>query len=111
MQADIPRGPYIDPRAGKITIAEYAAQWRAHQLHRDSTADMVERASRLHILPVLGHVPMADPRASHIRTWVKVATENLSASTVHLVYSYVKSIFRKDTRPSPTCGRMWSTRE
>lgn len=93
MQADISRGQYIDPRAGKITIAEYAAQWRAHQLHRDSTADMVERAFRLHILPVLGHVPMADARASHIRAWVKTTAENLSASTVHLVYSYVKSLF------------------
>lgn len=60
MHADISRGQYIDPRAGKITIAEYAAQWRRHQLHRDSTADMVERAFRLHILPVLGHVLLAD---------------------------------------------------
>jgi Phage integrase, N-terminal SAM-like domain len=93
MQADISRGQYIDPRSGKITIAEYAAQWRAHQLHRDSTADMVERAFRLHILPVFGHVPMADARASHIRAWVKTTAENLSASTVHLVYSYVKSMF------------------
>ncbi|MGH3796805.1 MAG: tyrosine-type recombinase/integrase [Pseudonocardiaceae bacterium] len=93
MHADISRGQYIDPRAGKITISEYAAQWRAHQLHRDSTADMVERAFRLHILPVLGHVPMADARASHIRAWVKATAQNLAASTVHLVYSYVKSMF------------------
>lgn len=93
MHADISRGQYIDPRAGKITIAEYAAQWRTHQLHRDSTADMVERAFRLHILPVLGHVPLADARASHIRAWVKATAENLSTSTLHVVYSYVKSMF------------------
>ncbi|HEX2297540.1 MAG TPA: tyrosine-type recombinase/integrase [Pseudonocardiaceae bacterium] len=93
MQADISRGQYIDPRAGKITISEYAAQWRLNQLHRDSTADMVERAFRLHILPVLGHLPLADARASHLRSWVKVTAENLAASTVHLVYSYVKSMF------------------
>lgn len=97
MHADISRGQYIDPRAGKITIAEYAAQWRIHQLHRDSTADMVERAFRLHILPVLGHVPIADARASHIRAWVKATAENLSASTVHLVYSYVKAMFTAAT--------------
>lgn len=93
MQADISRGQYIDPRAGKITISEYAAQWRRNQLHRDSTADMVERAFRLHILPVLGHLPLADARASHLRAWVKVTAENLAASSVHLVYSYVKSMF------------------
>lgn len=93
MHADISRGQYIDPRAGKITIVEYAAQWRTHQLHRDSTADMVERAFRLHILPVLGHVPIADARASNIRAWVKATVENLSASTLHVVYSYVRSMF------------------
>src|SRR5947209_3059623 len=75
VHADISRGQYIDPRAGKITIAEYASQWRAHQLHRDSTAEIVERAFRLHILPVLGQLPMIDARSSHIRAWVKVTAE------------------------------------
>jgi integrase len=93
VHADISRGQYIDPRAGKITIAEYASQWRALQLHRDSTTDIVERAFRLHILPMLGQLPMADVRSSHIRAWVKSTTENLSPSTVHLVYSYIKSMF------------------
>ncbi|NMH91288.1 site-specific integrase [Pseudonocardia bannensis] len=93
MRSDISRGRYIDPRAGRLTVAEYAEQWRAQQLHRDSTADMVERAFRLHIVPVLGLLPLGDARASHIRGWVKATTENLAASTVHLVYSYVKSMF------------------
>jgi hypothetical protein len=72
VHADISRGQYIDPRAGKITIAEYASQWRAHQFHRNSTAEIVERAFRLHILPMLGQLPMADARSIHIRAWVKV---------------------------------------
>lgn len=93
MRSDISRGRYIDPRAGRVTVTEYAEQWRAQQLHRDSTADMVERAFRLHIVPVLGHLPLADARASQIRGWVKTTTDNLAASTVHLVYSYVKSMF------------------
>jgi integrase len=93
MHADISRGRYIDPRAGQITVAEYADRWRGMQLHRDSTADMVERALRLHIVPVLGHHAMADVRAGHVRGWVKATAENLSASTVHLTYSYVKSMF------------------
>jgi integrase len=93
MHADISRGQYIDPRAGKITVEEYAVRWRAAQLHRDSTADMVERAFRLHILPIMGHQAMADVRASHVRSRVKATAENLAPSTVHLVYSSLKSIF------------------
>jgi len=92
MHADISRGQYIDPRAGKITVTKYANQWRAMQLHRDSTADMVERAFRLHILPTLGHYAISDLRASHLRTWVKTTADKLAASSIHLVYSYVKSM-------------------
>lgn len=90
--ADISRGSYIDPRAGRTTVAEYAETWRATQLHRDSTAELVERAMRLHILPALGHHALVDLRASHIRSWVRTLTDVLAASTVHLVYSYVKSM-------------------
>lgn len=97
VHADISRGQYIDPQAGKITIAEYASQWRAQQLHRDSTTDIVERAFRLHILPMLGQLPMADVRSSHIRAWVNATAENLSSSSVHLVYSYIKSMFAAAT--------------
>ncbi|MDT7712678.1 MAG: hypothetical protein QOG46_1367, partial [Pseudonocardiales bacterium] len=66
VHADISRGQYIEPRAGKITIAEYASQGRTHQLHRDSTAEIVERAFRLHILPMLGSLPIAEARSSHL---------------------------------------------
>ena len=70
MHADISRGQYIDPRAGRVTVAEYAETWRTTQLHRDSTADLVERALRLHIVPLLGHYAMAEVRPSHLRSWV-----------------------------------------
>jgi hypothetical protein len=93
MHADISRGQYIDPRAGKVTVADYSIQWRSGQLHRDSTADMVERAFRLHVVPTLGHYAMADVRAQHLRTWVKTASYELKASTVHLVYGYIKTMF------------------
>ncbi|MFP5321124.1 MAG: hypothetical protein ACLGIC_04675 [Acidimicrobiia bacterium] len=33
-QAQLNRGNVIDPRAGQITLAEYAAQWHAAQMHR-----------------------------------------------------------------------------
>ena len=40
MQADIAHGRYVDPRAGRVTIAGYGAGWRERQLHRDTTADL-----------------------------------------------------------------------
>ena len=93
MHADISRGQYVDPRAGRVTVAEYAERWRTGQLHRDSTADLVERAIRLHVAPTLGHRAMADVRAQHLRTWVKAVSADLQASTVHLIYGYIKTMF------------------
>lgn len=94
-RADISRGKWIDPRAGDVKIREYAETWREQQLHRDTTADLVERAFRLHINPVIGDVTIGQARPSHMRRWVKDRVENsdLAASTVHLIYGYLGAMF------------------
>jgi hypothetical protein len=46
-RADIVQGHYVDPKAGRVKVKEYADKWRAEQLHRDSTTDLVERAMPL----------------------------------------------------------------
>lgn len=93
VHADISQGRYIDPQAGRVTVAEHAAQWRAAQLHRDSTADLAERACRLHIIPHLGRREIADVRSSDIQSWIKNVSQDLAPSTTHLVYSYLKAMF------------------
>ncbi|HEY1485046.1 MAG TPA: site-specific integrase, partial [Micromonosporaceae bacterium] len=94
-RADISRGRWIDPRAGKVTVAEFAAAWREQQLHRDSTADLVERSFRIHIEPTLGALPLGNVRTSHLRGWVKhmdTATD-LAASTIGLMFGYLSAMF------------------
>lgn len=86
MRADISRGQYVDPRSGRITVAEYAEVWRAQQLHRDSTAERVERAIRLHVVPVLGELQLAQVRSSHMRGWVKDRQRVMAPSTLAVVY-------------------------
>lgn len=86
MHADISRGQYVDPRAGKLTVAEYADQWRRTLLHRGSTAERVERVIRRHIVPVLGAMPLAQVRNSHLRGWVKDRAQHLEPSTLKVVF-------------------------
>lgn len=87
VHADISRGQYVDPRAGQMTVADFAEQWRRTLLHRGSTAERTERAVRRHIVPVLGHLPLAAVRSSHIRGWVKDRMVALAPSTLAVVYS------------------------
>jgi Phage integrase, N-terminal SAM-like domain len=85
-QADISRGQYIDPDAGRITVAEYAKLWQKNQLHRASTAQRCERVIRCHIVPVLGSLPLSRVRPSHLKGWVKDRAQVLAPTTLRVIY-------------------------
>jgi len=85
--ADLSRGTYVDHAAGRVTVAEYGERWRGEQLHRDSTADRVERTLRLHVFPILGHLRMGQVRSSHLQAWVKDRSAVMAPNTLHVAYS------------------------
>lgn len=87
VRSSIHRGTYIDPDGARTTVAEYAGIWRKQQLHRDSTADRVERAFRLHVLPAIGRLQLGQVRPGHIKTWVRDRETVLSASTLKMIYT------------------------
>lgn len=92
-RADVSQGRYVDPAAGRVTVSDYAGQWRSAQLWRGSTAEMVERAFRLHILPRLGGLSMGAVRPSHLRGLVAELARDLAPTTVALVYGYATAMF------------------
>lgn len=93
MRTDVSRGVYVDPAAAKVTLKEYGEDWRTNRLHRDSTAEIVERALRLHVYPILGGKQMGQVRSSHIQSWVRDRSRVLEPSTLRVVYSYIVSMF------------------
>lgn len=96
VRADISRGVYIDPAAGQITVRDYSEQWRAQQMHADSTQALVEKAFRVHVWPHLGDKPLSSIRRGHLQSWVKdrSAPGVLAPSTVTLVFGYLASMFK-----------------
>lgn len=92
-RTDVLRGVYVDADAGKVTVAAYAEEWRKNRLHRDSTAERVERALRVHVVPLLGAQRMAQVRSSHVQSWVRDRAKVLEPSTLRVVYSYLASMF------------------
>ena len=93
MRADVSRGVYVDQTLGKVTVRAYGEEWRKNRLHRDSTAERVERALRVHVYPILGGKQMAQVRSSHIQSWVRDRARVLEPSTLRVVYSYLVSMF------------------
>jgi integrase len=86
-------GVYVDPKAAKTTVRDYAKGWEAAQVGRDATTRVVDNALRLHLLPQLGDLPMGAVRRSHVQAIVKVMSESHSAATVGLVYGVASRMF------------------
>jgi integrase len=69
--AKLVRGEYVDPRAGRITVETYAAQWLARRTWAPATHDRIDRELRLHILPAFGKRPLTSLRRAHLEEWAK----------------------------------------
>lgn len=69
-ESDIRRGTWIDPRAGKTPLCEYAVAWLDGR--RDlapGTRVLYGDLLDLHILPALGRTPLASLTPSQVRSW------------------------------------------
>ena len=71
MTASLVLGDYVDPKAGRVTLAAYAAGWEAVQVSSEGTRRIVDNALRLHLIPALGNRPMASVRRGDIQGFVK----------------------------------------
>jgi integrase len=72
IEADLLRGEYRDPRAGRITLREYVTRtWLPHQAYAAaSTREAVERRLRLHILPQLGDKMITQITPTIVKGWL-----------------------------------------
>jgi integrase len=92
--ASVVTGQYVDPSASKITVRAYATSWETLQVHRDTTARIVDNALRLHILPVLGDRRIGTVRRSEIQALVKTLEDKgLSAGSVRNIYKVASRVF------------------
>ena len=71
VEADLQRGQYRDPRAGKVTLRKYAEGWLASRTFGESTRETVEQRLRLHIVPPLGSKAVAQITPSVVQAWLR----------------------------------------
>ena len=96
--ASMVTGQYVDPAAGRITLADYSKEWEAAQVGRAGTARITDNALRLHIVPRLGTRPMASIRHSDVQGLVKALSETHSPGSVRNVYERLQRIFAAAVR-------------
>lgn len=92
--ASVVTGTYVAPKAGNITFRAYAEEWRANQVYRPQTGELVELVLRKRIYPIIGDKPLKSFVPSDIQNLVKQLADKYAPRTVSVSYSYVATIFR-----------------
>ncbi|MFF4756052.1 tyrosine-type recombinase/integrase [Streptomyces sp. NPDC002514] len=70
-EADMSRGQYIDPRAGRLTVRQHAERWLASLTMDPGTFVSTEQRVRLHVLPHLGTRTLDSLKPVHVREWLR----------------------------------------
>jgi integrase len=90
--ADLVRGEYVDPGAGKVAFEEYARRWLEAQTFDPATGEAVALRLRLHAFPVLGSRPLREVKPSTVQAWLR-SLATLSPSYQRVIYANVSTIF------------------
>lgn len=98
IEADLARGLYVDPAAGKESFRAVAERWRTTAVHRDGTSSRVERALRLHIYPTFGDRPIVSIRPSEVQAWIKDRSQVLAPSSLRTTYAYLVTVMHTAVR-------------
>jgi site-specific recombinase XerD len=99
MRADVSRGVYIDPTAGKTTVNQYGQTYRETRLHRDNTVVRVEGVLRNHLQEMpLGRMQLRQVRHSHVQAWVRDRSQYLAPSTLQVTFNVLFGLFAAAAR-------------
>lgn len=93
-EADILRGDWLDPDAGKVALREYIADWLRDRDLKPRTREEYERHIRLHVLSYLGNTRLSAVGAPTIRAW-RTALLNVPVGkpTVAKTYRILHAVF------------------
>src|SRR4051794_27940503 len=94
IESSIHSGAYVDPAAGRLTVAEYATTWLDRQVQlKPSTRARYGEIVRVHILPTFGTVPLARLERSAVMAWVAgLSASGLAGATVRHVHRVLHMI-------------------
>ena len=93
-EAEIARGEWLDPEAGKISLRQYGEAWiRERPKLRPKTIVLYEGLLRLHIVPALGKLTLAEISTPRLRKWRRdLLDAGVGPVTVAKAYRLLRSI-------------------
>jgi integrase len=92
------RGAYVDPDAGKILFADFAARWLLGREVEDRTAERTLSLLRAHLLPRWGTWQIGQIDYMSVQEWVVDLGKVLAPPTVSKCYGLLKAILATGVR-------------
>ncbi len=91
-------GLYVDPRAGRVRLSDYAATWVAGRASATTTTVRTDSVLRTHVLPRWGSVPLDKIDHSSVQRWVSELNTARSPATVRKCFHVLAGIMRLAVR-------------
>jgi integrase len=92
-QAQLIKGDWLDPDAGRVPLGEYTAKWIAERPLARRTADKYSRLLRLHLAPTLGQLDLVEVTPERVRSWrAKLLDAGVGSSTVAQAYRLLRAV-------------------
>ncbi|MFJ9906855.1 tyrosine-type recombinase/integrase [Streptomyces sp. NPDC101152] len=92
IEADITRGAWADPDAGKVHFGEYALAWLKDRKLEDRTRERHESVIRLHLLPTFGKRPLSSITTAQVRSWRTQCLTQTGEPTVVKAYQIMRAV-------------------
>lgn len=93
VETDMERGEWRDPRLGRVTLAEWSADYLDGARHkRATTRARAEVVLRKHFLSALGTRPIAAITPLDVRRVIETMAERLAPATLRTNYAVLKAV-------------------
>jgi integrase len=127
VEGDKLRGSYVDPSAGRETLATYAATWLSTRKLRPRTQALYRSLLTLHIIPGLGHLELRKITPDVVQRWHgRLPGSTVPAKSYRLLRAMIATaadngrigrnpcrlkgagVERSPERPLPTGDEVWA---
>lgn len=94
-QAESARGEFVDPRDGRILLADYVEQEYLPSLTNDpSTKEHIALTVRKHIVGQLGATPINAVKVPQLRAWLVYLSKTVGPGYANIIWGYLSTILQ-----------------